>query len=133
MRAIWRATGLAFGLLISQGAAADPCTAPLPAQGTTFSGQVRYVGDGDSLCVGQSNKPSTWIEVRVADFYAPELHSPGGPQAKAALERIAMGHTAQCTAGRKSYDRVVAQCFIGGLSIGDSMRNAGIQEGGRGR
>jgi len=123
----------ALGSLVSQSATADPCTAPLPAQGANFSGQVRYVGDGDSLCVGQSNQPNTWIEVRVADFYAPELHSPRGPQAKAALERIAMGHTAQCIAGRRSYDRVVAQCFIGSESIGDSMRKADIQEGGRGR
>ena len=133
MRAFLGVVGLALGSLASQGAVADPCTAPLPAQGTNFSGQVRYVGDGDSLCVGQSNEPRTWIEIRVADFYAPELHSPGGPQAKAALERIAMGQTAQCKAGRRSYDRVVAQCFIGSESIGDSMRKAGIQEGGRGR
>ena len=27
----------------------------------------------------------------MADFYAPELHEAGGPEAKAALERIAMG------------------------------------------
>jgi hypothetical protein len=31
---------------------ADPCTAPLPARGTVFSGVVRYIGDGDSLCIG---------------------------------------------------------------------------------
>lgn len=91
------------------------------------------MGDGDSLCVGQSSAPDTWIEVRVADFYAPELHSPGGPQAKAALQEIAMGQVAQCKADHRSYDRIVAQCFIKGESIGDRMRKAGIQEGGRGR
>lgn len=120
---------LAFG----QVALADPCTAPLPAPGTNFSGQVRYVGDGDSLCVGRSSDPSTWIEVRIADFYAPELHSSGGPEAKAALERISMGQTAQCKAGRRSYDRVVAQCYVRDNSIGNLMKKAGIQEGGRGR
>lgn len=125
--------GLALCLSASQSAQADPCTAHLPSRGTNFSGQVRYVGDGDSLCVGQSSEPDTWIEIRVADFYAPELHSPGGPQAKAALQKIAMGQVAQCKAGHRSYDRVVAQCFIRGESIGDSMRKAGIQEGGRGR
>lgn len=122
---------LLFGL--PQAALADPCTAPLPSPGTAFSGQVRYVGDGDSLCVGQSGNPSTWIEVRVADFYAPELHTPNGPKSKAALERIAMGLTAQCVAGRRSYDRVVARCTIGGSSIGDMMRRAGVSEGGRGK
>lgn len=123
--------GLVFGL--PQAAWADPCTAPIPATGSSFSGQVRYVGDGDSLCVGPSGNPATWIEVRVADFYAPELHTPDGPKAKATLERIALGLTAQCVAGRRSYDRVVARCTIGGSSIGDMMRRAGVREGGRGR
>lgn len=118
---------------VTTAAWADPCTAPLPSAGTNFSGQVRYVGDGDSLCVGTSSDPSTWIEVRVADFYAPELHTPEGPKSKAALERIAMGRAVSCTAGRRSYDRVVAKCTIGGASIGELMRRAGVAEGGRGR
>jgi endonuclease YncB( thermonuclease family) len=71
--------------------------------------------------------------VRVADFYAPELHAAGGPAAKAALEQIAMGRHATCVAGRRSYDRVVAKCRINGVSIGDQMRRAGIAEGGNGR
>lgn len=114
-------------------AAGDPCTAALPSVGASFSGQVRYVGDGDSLCVGPSGDPCTWIEVRVADFYAPELHTPDGPKAKATLERIALGRSASCTAGKRSYDRVVAQCTIGGSSIGELMRRASVSEGGRGR
>lgn len=112
---------------------ADPCEAPLPRQGATFGGTVRYVGDGDSLCVGASANPSDWIEVRIGDFYAPELNSPGGREAKAALERVAMGKQASCIAGRRSYDRVIATCSIGGQSVADWMRGAGIREGGRGR
>lgn len=124
-----------IGLVVtfSQTALADPCTAPLPPPGTSFSGQVRYVGDGDSLCVGLSGDPATWIEVRLSDFYAPELHTPQGPKAKSTLERIAKGQRAQCLASRRSYDRVVAQCTISGSSIGDLMRRAGVAEGGRGR
>lgn len=116
---------------------ADPCEGPLPHRaGETFAGIVRYVGDGDSLCVGQSNDPNTWIEVRLADFNAPELHSPAGPGAKATLEHIAMGHAAQCVAGGgrhgnvTSYDRVIATCRINGRRIGDLMREAGVHEGG---
>lgn len=121
-------------LLFNGGSAlADPCTATLPTAGTNFSGQVRYVGDGDSLCVGTSSDPNSWIEVRVADFYAAELHSPGGKEAKAALEQIAMGRSVQCIAGKRSYDRVVARCSIAGFALGDLMRRAGIPEGGRGR
>lgn len=116
---------------------ADPCEGPLPSRvGESFSGQVRYVGDGDSLCVGSSSDTNTWIEVRLADFDAPELHDDGGRAARAALERIALGQQAQCVARRGrsgrvvSYDRVIATCTIGGLRIGDSLRAAGAREGG---
>lgn len=120
-------------LLVPITAAADPCTAPLPPPGTTFSGTVRYVGDGDSICVGNASSGATWVEVRVADFYAPELHASGGPQAKVTMQQIALGKTVQCVAGKRSYDRVVAQCTLNGTSLGDLMRRAGISEGGRGR
>jgi micrococcal nuclease len=120
-------------MLFPAAALADPCEASLPSAGTTFSGTVRYVGDGDSMCIGTSGNPASWIEVRVGDFYAPELHSPGGRQAKAALESVAFGKQVQCEAGRKSYDRVIARCTVNGTSVGDLMRRAGISEGGRGR
>ena len=117
---------------------ADPCEGALPRRaGETFAGTVRYVGDGDGICVGASSDPRTWVEVRLADFNAPELNTPEGAAAKAALERIAMGRAAQCVAGggrtRRvvSYDRVIATCRIGGRRIGDLMREAGVEEGGR--
>lgn len=106
---------------------------PYLANGSVFSGPVVYVGDGDSLCVAVGQGPSNWVEVRLADFYAPELSSRDGPAAKAALERIAMGRRASCVAEHKSYDRVVASCTVGGQDIGDLMRAAGVREGGNGR
>jgi micrococcal nuclease len=121
---------------------ADPCKAipdrgPMPAwlrRGATFSGPVVYVGDGDGLCVaatpGRERDPMTWVEVRVADFYAPELHEAGGPKAKAALERLTRGRRASCVADHRSYDRIVARCSVDGRDIGDQMRRAGIAEGG---
>ncbi len=120
-------------VIISGPAVADPCTAPLPRPGQQFSGTVRYVGDGDGLCVGTSPDPTTWIEVRLADFFAPELNQIGGREAKAALERIAKGQEAECVAGRRSYDRVVAQCTLQGSSLSEVLRRAGVIEGGRGR
>ena len=120
-------------LLIATPAWADPCTAPLPKAQSTFSGVVRYVGDGDGLCVGATADPTTWIEVRLADFYAPELREPGGQDARRTLERLAMGKVADCVAGRRSYDRVVATCRIGIAEIGNLMRAAGVEEGGNGR
>jgi endonuclease YncB( thermonuclease family) len=126
-----------FLALLADRALADPCTAPLPHRaGATFSGTVRYVGDGDGLCVGTSPDPATWVEVRLGDFDAPELHSPEGPAAKRALERIAFGRPATCTVVRgrtgrtTSHDRVIAVCRVNGLALGDQLRGAGVQEGG---
>ncbi len=110
---------------------ADPCEAPLPQPGTSFSGPVAYVGDGDSLCVATGPGPDRWVEVRLADFYAPELSTPEGRQAKAVLERLARGRQVTCRAGRRSYDRVVATCRLDGTSLGQRLRQAGVGEGGR--
>ena len=127
-------------LAFAAAAHADPCAAipdrgPMPAylhKGGQFSGPVDYVGDGDSLCVGVGPQPGEWVEVRLADFYAPELHEAGGPAAKAALAGIAMGRHADCVADHRSYVRIVASCRINGRDIGDLMRAAGVTEGGRG-
>ena len=122
---------------IAPTARADPCEAPLPSHaGTTFTGTVRYVGDGDSLCVGQTPDPDEWIEVRLSDFNAPELHAEGGEAAKAALIQLTFGRQVTCKAQRGrngrviSFDRVIAQCRIGVRSVGDMLREQGIHEGG---
>lgn len=114
-------------------ALADPCEGALPTKGTSFSGVVRYVGDGDGLCVGPAGRPDRWIEIRLADFYAPELHEPSGVEAKRRLERLVMGKVLACRAGRRSYDRIVATCSIAGRPLGDLLRASGGIEGGRGR
>lgn len=127
--------------LLPCAALADPCDliperGPMPAEvrsGQVFSGPVAYVGDGDSLCVALGPSRSQWAEVRLADFYAPELHDTGGPEAKAILGRLVEGKTVECVAEHRSYDRVVAICRLRGRSVGDMMRSAGVQEGGRGR
>jgi endonuclease YncB( thermonuclease family) len=128
------AVGL-FG--IAGPARADPCEAPLPTRaGVHFSGAVRYVGDGDSLCVGKTTEPNEWIEVRLADFDAPELHQASGAHAKAALERVAFHREVTCTTERGrsgrvvSFDRVIARCRLGSQGIGDLLRRAGATEGG---
>lgn len=121
-------------------AAADPCKAipdrgRAPAwlsPGSAFSGPVRYVGDGDSLCVGVGPTPAQWVEVRLADFYAPELSDRGGAEARTALARIVQGRRLTCIADHQTYDRIAAYCRIEGRSLGDLMRRAGVREGGRG-
>lgn len=129
--------GAAIAIGTAAPALADPCEGRLPSRpGATFAGIVRYVGDGDGLCVGQAADPNEWIEVRLADFNAPELNAPDGPAAKAALERLALKREVVCTSERgrggrvRSFDRVIARCRVGGASLGDLLRQAGVAEGG---
>jgi len=138
-----RVAGLGLlGLAFAPGSAiADSCTA-IPDSGAipsylafdkAFSGPVVEVIDGDSLCVAVGPRTgSDWVEVRLADFFAPELSTASGRTAKAALTRIAYGKQATCVAGAGTYDRIAARCRIDGQSIGDLMLAAGIREGGAG-
>jgi micrococcal nuclease len=125
----YRAPICAAFLALATAAHADPCEAPLPKPGAVFSGPVRYVGDGDSLCVAG---PQGLIEVRVADFYSVELNEPGGREAKARAERALLGRNLVCRAGKRSFDRVVAWCTLNGRPLRDVLRGAGVEQGGRG-
>lgn len=129
---------IALALLLCPALAhADPCEGRLPDRaGQTFSGVVRYVGDGDSLCVGPGTDPATWIEVRLSDFDAPELHSPTGRAARVRLSSLARGRVLSCVAvrGRSGrvivHDRVIGACRLEGRSVGDLLRMAGGRGGG---
>jgi micrococcal nuclease len=101
------AVAIAF-LAFASPALADPCKA-IPDRGSaptwarpgyTITGAVRHVGDGDSICVSPSSDPQTWVEVRLADFYAPELSEPGGRAAREAMIRITRGRQVTCLAVR---------------------------------
>jgi len=124
-------------LLCAPVAFADPCEGKLPAKaGTVFTGTVRYIVDGDGICVGATSDPNTWIEVRLADFDAPELRTQEGRRAKEVMTHLAMGKQASCVtrpgrSGRTtSYDRVIASCKVSGSSLASLMRGAGVKEGG---
>ena len=118
-------------------ARADPCEGRLPTRhGEAFAGMVRYVGDGDSLCVGRTSDPSEWIEVRLADFDAPEHRERDGRISRDILLRLAQGRQVSCTATRGrsgrvvSHDRVIAACRLGGQRLGDLLRAQRAPEGG---
>ncbi|WP_309646015.1 hypothetical protein [Phenylobacterium sp.] len=132
------ATVFLAGLSWSGAAAADPCLAvpdqgPTPAYlspGSSFSGPVVEVIDGDGLCVNTGGGPSDWVEVRLADFYAPELSTPEGRVAKRTLETASLGRRLDCVAEHRSYDRIVARCRLNGRPLGDLLRQDGAAEGG---
>jgi endonuclease YncB( thermonuclease family) len=131
---------LGFGLFCAAPALADPCEAvtedgPVPGYlsfGSRFAGPVTFVIDGDSFCVAVGPGHAQWVEVRLAGFFAPESGGPGGAQAKAALERIVLGKEAICHANLRSYDRIVAECAVGGRSVSDLMLATGVKQGGNG-
>lgn len=124
-------------LLLPAVAHADPCEGRLPERaGEVFAGLVRYVGDGDSLCLGNTADPAAWIEVRLSDFDAAELHSPTGRADRDRLFRVVGRRRIDCVAvrGRNGrvivYDRVIASCRLNGRRVGDLLRAAGGREGG---
>ncbi|UPT63426.1 MAG: nuclease [Hyphomonadaceae bacterium JAD_PAG50586_4] len=115
----------------------DPCTAALPtAAGAEFAGVVRHVIDGDSLCVGPADGDgSTWIEVRLMDFDAPEHNHAGGAAAEETLTRLVLDRAVECVvtpgrSGTRSWDRTHAVCRLDGAALGDLLRGAGVDEGG---
>jgi len=140
MRLLTATLATAACLIAATPTLADPCKANVRgyAAGATVAGQVRYVGDGDSLCIGPGSDPKTWTEIRLANFYAPELNEPGGRRAKADLSRLVAGRQLVCRAtngtGRQtySYDRLIATCALNGVELGDLLRAFGGAEGGRG-
>ena len=99
-----RSLSLACLLTLAAASAAnaeDPCTA-IPAtsrlpsylvEGRPFRGEVVHIVDGDGLCVSTGAGPNTWVEVRLENFFAPELNE-GGRQAKAVLSRLTLGKAA---------------------------------------
>ncbi len=118
-------------------ASADPCEGRLPTRfGTEFGGTVRYIVDGDGFCVGLTDDPDSWIEVRPVDYDAPELSTPDGGVAKGIADRLLMGRELRCVTSRgrsgrtRNYDRVFAACSLNGRGIGDMMRAAGAPTGG---
>jgi endonuclease YncB( thermonuclease family) len=64
---------VAAAIALASVAQADPCDATLPRRGESFSGPVTRVIDGDSICIGHERGG---IEVRVAEYSAPELRDP---------------------------------------------------------
>lgn len=126
-----------FSLLAVSAVRADPCEGRLPTRpGEVFAGTVRYVGDGDSLCVGRTADPNEWIEVRLADFDAPELREPEGRRGREMLTRLTRGRDVNCVATRgrngrvNSHDRVIATCRLNGQTLGNLLRSRGAPQGG---
>jgi len=87
------------------------------------------VVDGDTLWVGRT-------KIRLCGIDAPERNNPGGSEATRYLNTITRGRNIRCVivgsgtpcdgrSRRTSYDRVVAQCFVGDADLAASLVRSG--------
>lgn len=78
-----------------------------------------YVQDGDTFRTAGQN----WI--RLATVCAPALQKPGGTAAKRSLEGLILGKEITYQQVGTSYNRIVAEVWLGNLSVNDYMRRQG--------
>lgn len=105
------------------------------AHARTFQGFVTHVTDGDSLWVRlpEGGAPR---EVRLQGIDAPEICQAWGPQARAALESVALRRTVVVqTRARDRYERIVGRVFVGSHDVGAWLvaRGDAWSDGWRGR
>ncbi len=77
------------------------------ATANDITGEVRVI-DGDTIVVGGQR-------VRIEGLHAPELHEPFGPEARDFVIALLADDAVRCVPnGRRSYQRMVARCFLEG-------------------
>jgi micrococcal nuclease len=76
---------------------------------------VAQVTDGDTIRVSDHR-------IRIQGLDAEELNEPHGPAARSAMVAIVSGHEVTCIPdGTRSYNRVVATCYVGKLDVAIAM------------
>lgn len=74
----------------------------------TFTGTATRVVDGDTFYIISRD-----TRIRVWGLDAPEVNTPGGSEATAALERLVAGQELTCRQRDiDRYGRIVGQCFL---------------------
>ena len=81
--------------------------------------QCTLVHDGDTFYVSNGDS------IRLARVNAPELSQPSGTAAKSKLESLVLNQTVTYEVVGTSYHRLVAEVWVGGLSVSDAMIAAG--------
>ena len=90
------------------------------AAANDITGPVRVI-DGDTLVVGEQR-------VRIEGLHAPELRDAFGPEARDFVVDLIAQDAVRCVGnGRRSYNRVVARCFLSdGRDIAAALVAAGL-------
>ncbi len=126
-RVICRATMAALVAAAALTAQAAPKPAAAPIEGV-----INRIIDGDTLVLQPQGKPP--IDVRLRDVDAPEICQAHGPEAKKALEQLALGKTAQLTvSARDSHGRSIGLVTVDGQSLSKLMVAEGHAWSTRGR
>lgn len=91
--------------------------------------QVTRVIDGDTIEVSAPGSSSARLRLR--RYNAPEMHEPGGREAKARLEGLCLGRKVGFEVFAESYDRLVAEVFLkDGRELGAEMKRLARAEEG---
>ena len=78
------------------------------------------VKDGDGILFGK-------VEVRLQGVAAPEMHDPGGREAKRALELLIKDSIVTCELdGTLARKRPVGICYVDGVDVGSALIKAGF-------
>jgi micrococcal nuclease len=95
--------------------------APLAAaEPNTLTGMVTHVRDGDTIEVGKT-------PIRLNGVSAPELKEPLGQTSMRFMRDLVDGKHVRCQLnGKKTYDRFVGVCYLGGQDIGAAVIEAGL-------
>lgn len=89
-----------------------------PAAALILCADPRII-DGDSfVCDGN-------VRIRLWGVDSAERHEPAGPAATRALSKLITGKTLTCQPKGRSYNRIVAQCWIGNRDIASEMVRQG--------
>ncbi|MGG2362378.1 thermonuclease family protein, partial [Salmonella enterica] len=65
--------------------------------------------------------------IRIWGIAAPELHEPGGREAKTYMaELVALGRVSCIDSGGRSHNRIVAMCSVRRLDLGAEMVGSGL-------
>jgi endonuclease YncB( thermonuclease family) len=123
-RATSRPPRPALRALVGAWLVAATCAQAAPPKPEPVQGVVTKVIDGDSLLLQPAGQPP--IEVRLRDIDAPEICQPWGPEAKRALEELALGKPAELTRhARDRWERTIGTLLIDGQDVGKRM----VEEG----